>query len=392
MVSNMKFVDEEGRPLKYRTKLPPPHAHYIDIRGELRKLPSIESDYDDVYTFLEACMKSSHPHLTSSDILDVWKYMEDKRDEILTYLNAFKTANSVLGDKRREIAYTRAIKAVEEYPIPIGSKEQAMKIPSIGTGIGDKIDQIVKTGTIKDLDPAVQKELDRQEVIQLFKKVWDIGPRVAVRYYDQGYRTLEDLEEAPLTRNQRLGLKYFEEFQQKIPRKYIEKLEPIFIKILHNIDPTAKICIAGSYRRGLSVSGDIDILISSKSDPKKTLLKRYVDALTKKGILIDKLKGGEVYYQGVVDILKSPGNKSQVEARRIDIKLVPPESWATGIFHATGSGRFNRYIRTIAIKEGFTLSEYHLHNEKTGRDIPVKTEKDIFKVLGMKYVPPEKRI
>lgn len=55
-----------------------------------------------------------------------------------------------------------------------------------------------------------------------FGEVWGIGPATALRLYEKGYRTLDDLQkEESLTHAQKLGLKYFDDIKQRIPRNEV---------------------------------------------------------------------------------------------------------------------------------------------------------------------------
>ena len=55
--------------------------------------------------------------------------------------------------------------------------------------------------------------------ISLFVEVWGIGPATALKIYEKGHRTLEDLKnEDSLTHSQKLGLKYFDDIKTRIPR------------------------------------------------------------------------------------------------------------------------------------------------------------------------------
>lgn len=58
--------------------------------------------------------------------------------------------------------------------------------------------------------------------ISLFGEVWGIGPATALKLYEKGHRTLEDLKnEDSLTHSQRLGLKYFDDIRTRIPRQEV---------------------------------------------------------------------------------------------------------------------------------------------------------------------------
>src|SRR5262249_38679852 len=65
------------------------------------------------------------------------------------------------------------------------------------------------------------------------------------------------------------------------------------------------------------------------------------------------------------------------------------KDFAYGLLYFTGSKEHNIRLRQRAIDRGLSLNEYALANEK--KSIPAKTEADIYKALGMEYVPPEMR-
>lgn len=61
--------------------------------------------------------------------------------------------------------------------------------------------------------------ISQVKTISLFGEVWGIGPSTALKLYEKGHRTLDDFRnEESLTHSQRLGLKYFDDIQTRIPR------------------------------------------------------------------------------------------------------------------------------------------------------------------------------
>ena len=76
--------------------------------------------------------------------------------------------------------------------------------------------------------------------------------------------------------------------------------------------------------------------------------------------------------------------------RRIDIRLLPLQSFFTGYLYFTGSYEFNERMRGIAKRQGYKLNEYGLY--KGNKFIQIYSEKDVFDILGMKYLNPEERI
>jgi len=136
--------------------------------------------------------------------------------------------------------------------------------------------------------------------------------------------------------------------------------------------------ICGSYRRGLPNSGDIDVLI--KGQPNLNL-SRLVKALTDNGLLIGTLAEGKTKYLGIGRL------DDQHIARRIDLMIVQPESWAYAILYFTGSQKLNILMRNRAIELGLTLNEYRLYNI-SDENYPATTEREIFNYLQLQYLEP----
>jgi len=74
--------------------------------------------------------------------------------------------------------------------------------------------------------------------------------------------------------------------------------------------------------------------------------------------------------------------------RRIDIRFIPKDCLGSALLYFTGSGDFNKNMRSYALKMGYTINEYGIHITKGKRRLNTKTEEDIFKVLGVEYVEP----
>ena len=62
----------------------------------------------------------------------------------------------------------------------------------------------------------------------LFAGVWGAGAETTKQWFAQGFRTLDDLRtRARLTRTQEIGLKYYDEFNTRIPRDEVTRIETI---------------------------------------------------------------------------------------------------------------------------------------------------------------------
>lgn len=286
------------------------------------------------------------------------------------------------GDQWRTRAYTNAILVIRHLPYKITHISQVTKMPGIGIKTLAKINEFLTTGKIQkveDLRPRVISRKNRD--IATISGVWGIGEVKAKKLYDMGIETIDDLRENEhlLTKNQRIGLKYHEELQQKIPREYIDVFKTTVDTILSREFGvgTYQLEIAGSYRRGKPFSGDIDCLISSTEFG----LQDVVSVLTHFGIITDKLGLKKQKFMGIAYL---SGHHF-----RLDIEFLPPDEWGSGLLYFTGSQSFNIAIRSHAKKHGFTLNEHGLF--QGGKRIPAYTEQDIMNYLGLAYVEPHNR-
>lgn len=137
--------------------------------------------------------------------------------------------------------------------------------------------------------------------------------------------------------------------------------------------PSKKYLIAGSYRRNMPTCNDIDFVYWGDFDK----LKKYLYSLKK----------FHVYAEGVSKISGIyESKKGNVEC---DFWITTPETKHTMILYATGSKRFNLFMRGLAKRKGMLLNQYGLYKNKI--IIPTKNEKEIFEKLNMKYRTPEQR-
>jgi len=144
------------------------------------------------------------------------------------------------------------------------------------------------------------------------------------------------------------------------------------IGALRGVKGVADVSLAGSARRWRSTIGDLDILVTG-SDPKA---------------VIETFVGME----GVVDVLAAGSTKASVRmsgALQIDLRVIASAEWGAALMYFTGSKEHNVRLRGIARKKGLKLSEYGLFS---GEDrIAAKTEKAVYRKLGMPWIPPELR-
>jgi DNA polymerase/3'-5' exonuclease PolX len=210
-----------------------------------------------------------------------------------------------------------------------------------------------------------------------------------------------------LNSHQLLGVKWFHDMSQKIPRQEVQCAERILKAAAKHMNAELQINLCGSYRRGRPKSGDIDCLITHpgiatmeelESYP-VNILAKFVDLLTNLDFLIDHLTDyGRSKYMGfcIVKQTSNASGKKTFIARRIDIRFIPYNSYGAAILYFTGSKLFNTQMRTWAIGKGFSLNEYGLKKIKDIKNkeeilIPCKTEEEVFRILDYPYKTPEQR-
>ena len=289
-------------------------------------------------------------------------------------------------DTWRIKAYKNAIKAIKSLDFEITDIKQLKNVKSIGKGITQKIKQLLDTGKIDLVEKIKQETSERNKVLEKFTKIWGIGIVKAEKLYEQNITTIQQLRQNQhlLTANQIIGLKYYQDLQKKIPRQYItifKNVMKLALGLTYGLK-NFKMEIAGSYRRKQDSSGDIDCLITSE----KINLQQIVDTLQEYGIITDVLSMKQEKFMGIVHC---PNN--QWFHFRLDIEFLPKDEWGSGLLYFTGSQNFNVETRTLAKKLGLRLNQHGLFDLKNNR-LPVYTERQILKRLGMKYVEPENRV
>ena len=308
--------------------------------------------------------------------------------------NYYKSTN----DKGRVIAYGKAVTALRSVSFEITDPSQVKGMRGIGPKILTKIKEYLDTGQIRAVEDKKQEleqvktKSKKEQTLQDFADVWGVGPVKAKALYEQGMRSINDLRKNQhlLTNQQKIGLKYYEDLLKKIPRDDITTLYTVIVYYLNKKygRGTYQIEVAGSYRRGAEESGDIDCIITSE----KFSLADVVALLTKKGLITDTLSMRNEKFMGVAKCGRTERSSTSGPHVRLDIEFVPEEQFGSAILYMTGSKGFNLYMRGIAKKKGYLLNEHGIFYAKTGKKVQESpSERDFFEILGMEYVPPERR-
>lgn len=292
-------------------------------------------------------------------------------------------------------AYAKVISQLKLHDKPITSYEDVQGIEGIGAKMEKKIKEILETGVLASAEKA--KELYNIDALDALQKIYGVGPAKATELIKAGYTSIPQLREAIkenpklLNDKQKIGLKYYEDLLERIPRAEMEEHRDILNSLMPDEMSDYDTEIVGSFRREAANSGDIDMLIrvpkDTESKTAKDNLALYVQMLQGFGYIEEILALGEHKCMAVSRMYKG-------KARRLDLLMTPDEEYAYAILYFTGSDRFNVAFRQYALDKGYTLNEHKLTPIREGVPaVPyMKTEKDIFKFLGLRYIEPSKRV
>ncbi len=285
-------------------------------------------------------------------------------------------------------AYRRAAQAVESCPTPIEElvKEGRLsELPGVGKSIAEKITEIVNTGRLK-----YHQELKRELPVDLYSltQVEGVGPKTAKLLYEQlGVRTLEDLEQAAREGRIRtikgLGpkveekiLRGLDEARRAERRELLGYALPLARDLQRRLEATGlfrRLQVAGSLRRGRETVGDLDIL--AISDRPGEAAQAFVSLPEVEEVLAQGPKKSSVRLAGGL---------------QVDLRIVPEESFGAALQYFTGSKAHNIRLRERAVARGWKLNEYGLF-DREGRRLAGASEEEVYRALGLAYIPPELR-
>ena len=315
---------------------------------------------------------------------------------ILSALETMRRGELAKGEKTSSFkarAYKKVMDQISGLGRPIQSYADLAGVTGIGEKIEEKIKEILATGSLASAE-RVKAEYSIDAVDELLT-VHGIGPVKARELVAAGIKSVAALSAAVaadpslVNATQKMGLKYHATATLRIPREEMGVHEDVLQAFMpKGLDGE----IVGSYRRGAADSGDVDMLVTptgSGEGQGNKLFVAFVKALKESDYILDELVSGDKKWMGYVRV--GPRGK----ARRLDLLLTAPSEYSYVILYFTGSDKFNVAFRKYAGDKGYTLNEHTMVPLK-GSSAPMppgmKSEKDIFAFLGLRYVPPEERV
>ncbi len=319
----------------------------------------------------------------------------DKKD-IIEVLERIGTMMEIKGENPFKIrAYfsgARTLQTMEEDLGTVIEEGRLGEVPGIGKALTEKIETLFATGELEFYDKLLASVppglLDLLDVPGLG------GKKIKALHEQLDVDSIESLTEA-CNEGKVAQLKGFgEKTQEKIlsgiknreayaarhlwwqARKVADRILPG----LQDLPQVERVEAAGSLRRGMETVGDLDFLVAS-SDPAPIM-----DWFTS--------------MEGIAEVTAHGDTKSSIrleDGMQADLRVVPGEQFFFALHHFTGSKDHNVRMRQKALSLGLSLSEWGLRPEeekdssRKAGPVEAHSEEDIFKALGLQYVPPALR-
>jgi DNA polymerase (family 10) len=295
----------------------------------------------------------------------------------------------VLGESFFKVrAYQNAISQINNLTTPLRdlwSENKLNSIPGIGSAVISYLDEYFRTGKIEHFD-SVRDKVPKGMFTLL--EIPGIGPKTAFTLASSlKISSREDLihacEKGLVANLGGFGEKSQNHLLTSARTPAIKKDRVLLctaLQIAENIQDYLNSCtyvlssdLLGSLRRRVATVGDIDIAVSTNNPLK----------------VVDFFCG----YKNILQIDNKGDKKASVilkSGQRVDLMTGDPRNYGTLLAHLTGSKLHNVELRTFAQHRGYSISEYGIKSTQ-GREFIFKNEEDMYRHLGLQYIPAELR-
>ncbi len=302
------------------------------------------------------------------------------------------------GDRHRVMAFRRVSRIIEALPRPVDEllrHGELGKVKGIGEGTIHRIKQILRRGSFDDLDK-LRDELPPG--LRELTQIKGIGAITVRNLYNRlGVRDIDELERAARmglidaiprmgsgTAHKILaGIEAYRERRGKVPLVDAQRIGRRIVAAMRELPQALRVELAGSVRRGKAAIGDLDVLVAT-NDP-GPVAARFQQLPEVREILL----AGD----GRCSVRLENGIQA-------DLRMLPPETFGAGLHYFTGSKLHNIEIRKRANKAGLKVSDKGVfirmgeRGDPSVEDLridPCPEEADVFRRLGLPWIPPELR-
>ncbi|XP_064146345.1 DNA-directed DNA/RNA polymerase mu isoform X1 [Loxodonta africana] len=323
------------------------------------------------------------------------------------------------GSEGRLLSFRKAASVLKALPSPIIALRQLQGLPYFGDHSSRVVQEMLEHGVCEEVETVRCSE--RYQTMKLFTQIFGVGVKTADRWYQEGLRTLDDLLKQPqkLTQQQKVGLQHHQDLSTPVQRQDAEALQRLVEAAVAQALPGATVMLTGGFRRGKLQGHDVDLLITHPQEGQEAgLLPRVVGCLRNQGLILYHHHqhnhygdpGHPAWQNSTMDAfeksfcifrlpqppraaVEGPQRPCQAwKAVRVDLVVTPVSQFPFALLGWTGSKHFERELRWFSRKEkGLWLNSHALFDPEQKKCFRVTSEEDIFRHLGLKYIPPEQR-
>lgn len=365
-------------------------------------------------------------------------------------LKSIRLTRTLNGDEVGVRAYSTSIAAIAAYPHCIIHPKEILGLPGCDAKIANLWIEW-KNSDEGDISAVADAEKDETlKILRTFYDIWGVGAHTAREFFfERGWRDLDDVVEYgwnTLSRVQQIGVKYYDEFQQGIPRSEVEHIAAVVRDHAIRVrDERVEVIVVGGYRRGKDAPGDVDLIVSHRDfDATENLVTDLVASLEQeswithtlllslhntqrgqsvlpyrassttagpKGSGFDTLDKALVVWQDPewpskeADLARDPKAKNPNIHRRVDIIISPWRTIGCAVAGWSSGTTFQRDLRRYAKNvKGWKFDSSGVRDRRTGEVIVLEgpdgvgeglgwedAEKKVFEGLGLKWIRPEER-
>lgn len=286
-------------------------------------------------------------------------------------------------------AYRRAAQTMEglaEDVAAVADRRGLLEISGIGKDLAGKIQEFLQSGAVEYLE-GLRREIPAG-VVELMR-IHGVGPKTAKLLYEQvGVDSVEKLEElakehklagvpgiqAKTEENILKGIAVWRGGRERTPLGAALSLAETILETLRDLEEVDQISTAGSLRRMKETVKDIDILVTSKTPAR--IMEVFVGL------------------PNVAEVLAHGETKSSLRLRegiQVDLRVVEPDCFGAALQYFTGSKQHNIRVRELAQRRELKVSEYGVFDGRSGKRVAGATEEDVYRAVGLPFIPPELR-
>lgn len=358
-------------------------------------------------------------------------------EEFIRQLYKIKEARLLTLDEIGVRAYCTAIASISAYPHVLQSHEEVARLPGCENKIAALWSEWHGSAYVDDeRSLEVVKGLDADEDLKhlrLFFEIWGVGADTARKFwFTNKWKEIDDVVEfgwGTLSRVQQIGMKFYDEFQVKIPREEVEDISDTILRharLCRGIqegqwgsDEDVVLVVVGGYRRGKEMCGDVDVILSHRDEERtRDLVIDVVASLESDGWITHTLSintttsdrnqqtlpyrgdgrgGGFDSLDKALCVWQDPSYDSELHAknpnihRRVDIIV---SSWRTvgcAILGWSGATTFERDIRSWCKREkGWKFDNSGVRDRATGLVVDLESPRE--EGQGDSWLDREKRL